>query len=262
MAKLKHIRIYPVKSLDPVCCQQSVVLANGALQHDRRFALIDTAQQLVNGKRNERVHSIHLKVNLETWQMQMGQRGGPQSRFDITQNRNQIETWLSDYFEQPIRLVEDTAGGFPDDTAAPGPTLISTATLEAVTEWYPELSVEELRLRVRANLEIDGVPAFWEDRLCGLDGQAVPFRIGAVIFRGINSCQRCVVLMRNSQTGVLQTDFKAIFSERREQCLPDWAERSRFNHFFRLAVNTSRYDVPDPPETEHVIRVGDEVSIF
>ncbi len=47
----------------------------------------------------------------------------------------------------------------------PEPTVISTATLEAITTWFPGLNLDQIRIRLRTNLEIGGVPAFWEDQL-------------------------------------------------------------------------------------------------
>jgi hypothetical protein len=47
-----------------------------------------------------------------------------------------------------------------------------------------------------------------------------------------------------------------IFEARRYETLPYWATRSRFDHFYRLAVNTR----PLPGATG-TIHVGDDVQI-
>ena len=39
------------------------------------------------------------------------------------------------------------------------------------------MSVEEMRLRLRANLEIGGVPPFWEDQLFTEAGRYVQFQV-------------------------------------------------------------------------------------
>jgi uncharacterized protein YcbX len=154
-------------------------------------------------------------------------------------------------------VVEQPEGGFPDDTEAPGPTLISTATLAAVAGWFPTLSVESLRRRFRTNLEFTTAEPFWEDRLFGPAGSLVKFRIGEVTLAGTNPCQRCVVPTRDPETGEIYRRFTPEFSKRRELSLPDWAEASRFNHYYRLAVNTRGVDCP--PNAR--IRVGDEIGI-
>ena len=59
-----------------------------------------------------------------------------------------------------------------------------------------------------------------------------------VVLEGINPCQRCIVPTRDSRTGEPSPDFAQIFRARRAETLPPWANRARFNHFYRLAVNT------------------------
>jgi uncharacterized protein len=39
--------------------------------------------------------------------------------------------------------------------------------------------------------------------------------------------------------------------------LPTWAERSRFNHFYRLAINT----IVPADQAGKIIRVGDEIEV-
>jgi uncharacterized protein len=148
------------------------------------------------------------------------------------------EAWLSGHFGFSVRLVFNPQLGFPDDTDAPGPTVISTASLEEVANWTG-ISVESCRLRFRANVELEGCPAFWEDRLYGANpGAEVSFNIGAVRVRGSNPCQRCIVPTRDAQTGLQTPGFQKVFAEKRAATLPDWAAHERFNHFYRLAVNT------------------------
>src|SRR5436853_447268 len=67
--------------------------------------------------------------------------------------------WFSAFFEQPI-TVRYSPEGFPDDNIANGPTIVSTATLQAVSELFDGMDVDETRQRFRTTLEIDGVPAF------------------------------------------------------------------------------------------------------
>jgi hypothetical protein len=59
-------------------------------------------------------------------------------------------------------------------------------------------------------------------------------------------------------TGESYADFARIFVERRQQTLPAWAERSRFNHFYRLAINT----LFPSEQSGKVIHVGDDVEML
>jgi uncharacterized protein YcbX len=151
-----------------------------------------------------------------------------------------------------VHLRENQEGGFPDDTEAYGPTVISGATLAEVASWFPGVSPEEMRARLRPNLVLDGVPAFWEDRLYGKAGEPRRFLIGPVTVEGINPCQRCPVPPRNPQTGEAIEGFQKTFAAMRERTLPPWAERSRFNHYYRISVNTR---IP-PEECGKLIRAG------
>ena len=151
--------------------------------------------------------------------------------------RTRIKSWLSDYFGFAIDFRKNDEQGFPDDTDSPGPTIISAATLREISNWFG-LSLEEVRWRFRSNIEIDGVPPFWEDRLFGAPGTSVPFRLGDLLFEGINPCQRCVVPPRDPATGANDDTFVRRFAELRNRTLPKWSTRSRFDHFYRVAINT------------------------
>lgn len=253
---VSKIFIYPIKSLDRVAVNQAEILKSGALKGDREFAIFDDAGKFVNGKRNRRIHRLRSQVDLNTGAVSL-QAAARTADFSLQTGANDLEAWLGNYFDLPVRLQQNRETGFPDDLAAPGPTLISTATLEAIAAWYPGLSVDEVRRRFRTNIEISGVPAFWEDRLFATAEQVVAFRIGPVQFQGVNPCQRCIVVSRDSQTGDPDPNFQKTFLTHRQETLPAWAEKSRFNHFYRLAVNTR---VP-ASEAGKRVAIGDTVEI-
>lgn len=257
MPELVRIRLYPFKSLDPVDVQVAEVLPSGALKHDRAFALVDEAGRMVNGKRVPAVHHLRATYNddVSVITLESPKRpdlGSIRSRLDADTFPT-LEAWLEEYFEFTVRVKRDSERGFPDDSIASGPTLISVASMEAVASWYPGLSVEGVRLRFRANLEVNGVPAFWEDRLFGPEkGANVAFGIGGAKFIGTNPCQRCIVPTRDAATGEQWPEFQNVFMERRKNSLPAWAAAGRFNHYYRLALNTRA--------EAGTIRVGDTVN--
>ena len=178
------------------------------------------------------------------------------SVFHLDADRDALNYWLSNAFDQPVTIQEAPETGFPDDTEAPGPTVIATATLQTVASWFEGLDLDDCRGRFRANLEIGGVEPFWDDRLYAGEGDAVRFRVGGVVFEGVNPCQRCIVPWRAALSGELTPEFMPRFRTRREQTLPSWANASRFNHYYRLAVNTRR-----PDREAATIQVGDAVEI-
>ncbi|HEY9676116.1 MAG TPA: MOSC N-terminal beta barrel domain-containing protein [Waterburya sp.] len=259
MPYLARILIYPIKSLDGIAVTQAKVLKSGSLQYDRQFAIFDEQGRFVNGKRNPQVHLLRTSYNLDAHTVSLQVQDTEQTQvFHLEQERTELEAWLSNYFGKTVHLRENSLQGFPDDTNASGPTVISTATIEAVASWLPDISNHEMRRRLRANIEIADVPPFWEDQLFGEADDIVQFKIGSIQFEGVNPCQRCVVPTRNSLTSETYPDFQKIFVAKRQETLPSWVSASRFNHFYRLSVNTR---IPES-EADNILQVGDEAKIL
>jgi ferredoxin-NADP reductase/uncharacterized protein YcbX len=257
---ISRILVFPIKSLDGAQVERATVLSSGALEHDRTWALFDEGGRYVNGKRNAAVHRLRSQFDLERRQVSLRREEDPASDylpFRIDDDRVALESWLSKYFERPIELRENPEAGFPDDTESPGPTFISVATLAEIARWF-QLGVEQVRARLRTNVEIDGVPPFWEDRLFDAPGSTVRFRVGEAEFEGVNPSQRCVVPARDPLTGRNNETFVRRLTELRELTLPEWSTRERFNHFYRVAVNT-RFRPGSPRKS---IAIGDRIEIL
>jgi uncharacterized protein YcbX len=241
-ARLAQIRVYPIKSLDPISVTESLIGPSGGLQNDRAWALYSVDGKWVNAKRTSAIHLIRAAyapdLSSVTLSVRNDSRQIPGRTFAFPTGHEEAAEWFSMFFEQQI-IVRYAAGGFPDDAIANGPTIVSTATLQTVCEWFPGVALEEARLRFRASLEIDGVPPFWEDRLFSENERnIVRFRIGEVNFEGSNPCARCPVPPRNPFTGENIDGFQKRFNQFREETLPDWSPRERFDHFYRLSTNT------------------------
>jgi uncharacterized protein YcbX len=259
-AFLSRILIFPIKSLDALELQQTRILSSGALEHDRAWALFDANGKFVNGKRNAAVHRLRSHIDLERRALTLrdtSERDLGTRTFSLDRDCDSLESWLQDYFKSQVVLRNNTDLGFPDDTDSPGPTIIGTATLTEIGRWF-DLPVEEVRARFRTNIELGGVPAFWEDRLFGPAGTVVRFRLGDAVFEGVNPCQRCIVPPRNPLTGALDETFVRRFTELRSRTLPSWSTRERFNHFYRVAINTR----PHGDQGGQVLRVGDRIEIL
>ncbi len=258
MPQLACIFIFPIKSLDGIATNQATVLESGALKGDREFAIVDEKGKFVNAKRNAAIHRIRSRFSLADRTVTLWLEEASETvTFHLEGDRIQLESWFSDYFGFPVKVVQDQQVGFPDDTASPGPTVISTATLKRVADWFPNLELEDMRLRFRTNLEFGNAEPFWEERLYGLEGTTTPFRIGEVAFTGVNPCQRCVVPTRDAFTGEAYPGFQKTLTAQRQETLPAWVERSRFNHFYRLAVNTRI----DRFQSGKLLSIGDDVQL-
>jgi uncharacterized protein YcbX len=235
---LSRITLYPFKSLDGQDVEEAVVLRDAGLRHDREYCLLDESGAALNTKRlGAALLRIRSEVHVGFGEITL-RDGSGEEVFSLERDRKKLEQWFSAHLGQKITLAHDAERGFPDDTDASGPTLISTATLAEVGGWFG-LDVDETRRRFRPNLEIDGVPAFWEDRLYGPPGETIPFRIGEVAFEGVNPCARCTAPSHDSRSGeILEPQFARLFAEKRRATLPEWADKSRFDHFYRLSLNT------------------------
>ena len=239
---LSLIWIYPIKSLDPVALDRVRITAAGALQNDRRWGIVNAQGQWVNGKREPRIHRLRAQFTLEAETIATVTLQAPEyppATFDLQDDRRDLEEWLSLYFQEPVFLRENQNQGFPDDLNASGPTIVSEATLQTVSQWFPGMTLAETRLRFRANLELSAVPPFWEDQLFGIKGNDRPFSLGSVTFLGVNPCLRCVVPTRNPQSGAVSPQFVSHFIEQRRKHLPPWVEDpTHFENPYRLTVNT------------------------
>ena len=90
--------IYPIKSLDRVEVESVTILASGAIEGDREFAIFDEADRFVNGKRNQKVHSLRSQFDLETKTVSLiRQDSQNQATFNLETERNDLENWLSNY---------------------------------------------------------------------------------------------------------------------------------------------------------------------
>jgi uncharacterized protein YcbX len=273
--RLTVIRLHPIKSLDPISVAEACIGPGGGLEHDRAWALFSVDGRWVNGKRTAAMHLIRATyapdLNSVTLAVPGDRRNIPARTFPFPGGAEDAAEWFSVYFEQQI-LVRHTPEGFPDDTIANGPTIISVASLQAVCDWFPGMTLDNARQRFRTTLEIDSadvaekaasanghLPAFWEEQLYGEDERSVVrFRIGEVNFEGSNPCARCPVPARDPQTGADLTGFQKRFSDLRRKTLPPWAPAARFDHFYRLAVNTR----VAPTETGKSLGLGDSLKLL
>jgi len=273
-----RISVHPVKALDAITRESADIGSGGNLALDRRYAILDrpadasydpdTADpggtgDYVNAKRTADIHPLRSSFDPTERTLTIRVDGGGEGHtFDLesSADRAELDEWLSDYFDMPVSLREESVGGHPDYRAGglSGPSVVSTATLREVASWFDGLDIDNVRRRFRANIEIGGVPPFWEDRLYGDRDEAVAFRVGDARFEGIEPCERCVVPTRDPDTGAATEGFRETFVRRREETRPEWLDSERFDHAFRLMVITHA------PESEWgtEIEVGDPVEVI
>jgi hypothetical protein len=226
---------------------------------------VDLDGRVVNAKRTAAFHPIRAEYDLAEKLISLSRWADPPSApahtFPLVPGTEGPCEWLSDALGVKVLLEERPDGGFPDDRDAPGPTLVSTASLEEVARWFG-FDLAESRRRFRANLEIGGCDAFWEDTLASpaparrppslgelppdlsLDPYAdLPpaepreFSIGEARFLATNVCKRCVVPSRDSRSAAVNAHFRDAFEARRGRGLRADVDAAGWNHLYRLGVN-------------------------
>lgn len=257
MATLSYIAVYPVGALDPASVDRVSFTEGGGLVGDHAYVIVDSEGTPVEGRRTDAVHPLRstadfdsghivLRVDDRMTQDPPGELPNP-GQFSLGEEREAIEAWLSTYFGTEVRLR--TTGD------APGPTLLARATLREVASWY-DLTAAELRLRVRPNFVVAGVPAFWEEKLVGNNRRV---RLGDAVLDSDGLVGQSVVTSRDPYTGVELPEFRESFERRRRETLPDWTDPETLDgDYYRLSV---RLQVPES-ERDGQVAVGDEVAIL
>ena len=263
MAHVADLRIFPVKALDGEAVERARISAAGTLAGDREYALCapeadaitdraDVRDLAYNGKQFEAVHRVRTSVDGGVLTVRPPE--GVVRRFDLETEREAASEWFGGVLDEAVDLRHRDAPGFVDRPEL-GPSVISTATIEEVASWFDDVSVESARRRLRANVEVAGVPPFWEDRFVGDDAPA--FEAGPVRFEGAEPCARCVIPTRDPDTGEPLEEFRERFLRRREATFPEWADRDAFEHLYTTML-ISR--IPESSRGE-TLAVGDEVSV-
>jgi len=267
MAHIESLWVYPVKGLDRMEVDSIAINDAGTFHRDREYALLDPEEDSViedrfdsvgktfNGKEIDHTHEVTSSFDSETDELILRMREtGKTSTFDLTSERDEATEWFSDFVGEPVDLRRKEPPSFIDRPKL-GPSVISTGTLEELASWFDDMTVEGARIRLRPNIEIGGVPAFWEDQFLGDDPAG--FEVNGTRFEGAEACARCVVPTRDPDTGEPIEDFRERFAEYREETLPEWAPREEFEHFFTVMLITS---VPEASRGD-TVAVGDEVTV-
>ncbi len=253
---ISRIRIYPVKSLDPIELDHAEMGTYG-LKDDRNFAMMADNVHLINGKRTGLVNSLKAEYDLEQGLITLSKRGDSEKEsFELREENRELEAYLSSHFGMKLTLVHDTNGGLQDVPKRGSVSIVTEATLRSLQEDLKMEDLENLRLRFRTNIEISGVEAYWEDRLFNTPGKGVRFTIGDVEMVGICPRVRCNVPPRDPFTGETDKAFAKTMMASRAKHLPSDSHLYEYGNSYHLCVDT----YISPQEKGKVIRLGDEVK--
>lgn len=256
---ISRITIYPVKSLDGISLQKAMITEGGCLLHDREYAMTDDDGNFIIGKTNPAVHTLRTSFDPEIETISFRKQEETEwKQFHLDLDKVGIEAYLSAHFGVRVNFNKESTGRFLDIPDQSGVTVISSSSLQEVSQWYENMDLEETRRRFRATIEIEGVPAFWEDQLFSSKGQGVAFQIGDVTLMGISPRARCVVPTRDPETAEVTHAFPKSFAKHRASTLPEWSTLEEYGHYYYLSVDCY---IP-ASEVEKEIKVGDGVVVL
>jgi len=265
--RLASIHIYPMKAARAVDLDESVVEPWG-LAGDRRWLLVDEDGRFVSQREEPSLARVVVTYGPGTISVSAAGCSGRQiaapargaQLLKVTVWGSTVlaaaagpegDAWFSAYLGCPVRLVYlddptrrpvDPEYGRDGDVVsfADGYPLLlaSTGSLDELCRWLREDGGQPVPMtRFRPSVVVTGAPPWAEDRWRRI-------RIGAVEFRVVKPCGRCVVTTTDQITG-----------ERGPQPLKMLGQRRRFGQELVFGQNM----IPDGPGT---IRVGDSVEIL
>jgi len=265
--RLVSIHIYPMKAARAVDLAESLVEPWG-LAGDRRWLLVDEDGRFVSQREEPSLARVVVTRGPET--INVSATGVPGRQITIPADGAQLlkvtvwrstvlaaaaepegDAWFSAYLGRPVRLVYlddptrrpvDPEYGRDGDVVsfADGYPLLltSTASLAELGRWLTEDGAQPVPMtRFRPNAVVTGAPPWAEDRWRRI-------RIGAVEFRVVKPCGRCVVTTTDQITGEVGS-----------QPLKMLGRRRRFGKQLVFGQNM----IPDGPG---LIRAGDPVEVI
>jgi len=211
-ARVEALYRYPLKGFSPEPLARTALAVDRPVPYDRAYAIengpsgFDPASPSYFPKirflmlmKNEAVARVRSRFDPETSMLAMEEDGREQVRgaLDTDAGRAAIEAWIARRFEADLRGAPRILHA-PDhsfsDVAAKVVHLVNLASLRDL-ERHVGQPVDPLRFR--ANIYVDGIPAWSEFDLVG--GQA---RVGGLRLAGTKRTQRCAATNVDPTTGI------------------------------------------------------------
>lgn len=145
-----------------------------------------------------------------------------------------------------------------DIPTASSVTIVSEASLRSLQQEFSNRTLEDIRLRFRATIELSGVDPYWEENLVGEPGVGMRIQIGEVEMISVSPRARCNVPPRDPLTGVTDKTFVKRMMKSRETTLPKNSHLPEYGNLYHLTINTC---IPETQKGKW-LRVGDEVIII
>jgi len=265
--RVQSLWIYPIKGARGIALEQVRVMAAG-FEHDRRWMVVNPQGQFMTQRQQPALARLTVTITPDGLRLSFADHPAPvvipltptgtecpvqvwrTETIGLDQGEA-IAQWLSQCLATPCRLVaQSPQHPRPTDPAyAPGgrvsfadgyPVLLTnTASLADLNERIRANQGQSVGMeRFRPNLVVESGIAFGEDEWRSL-------RIGAVNFKAVKGCDRCIVTTTDQQTGARNPDKEPL------KTLATFRQRQGKLYFGENLI----------PQSEGVIQVGDEVAI-
>lgn len=272
MPTLSALYIYPIKSLRGIALDHCAVTSRG-FEHDRRWMLVDAKGKFLTQRQQPRLALVSVALGpeallvtapgMDALQVPYHLQQGDALRVKVWGDECEAlgagesrDRWFSHYLGVECHLVympESTQRHVDADYA------VSTHDVVSFADGFPfllisEASLEDLNSRLtgkgetavpmkrfRPNLVVSGCEAYAED-------QWRDIRIGALDFKVVKPCSRCVVPTIDTETGV----------KAREPLLTLTEYRKREN---KVYFGQNLVHLPATAGPSVILHVGDKIDI-
>jgi uncharacterized protein len=216
-ARIVSIRRYPVKGLSPEPLEQVALTAGQGLPQDRRFALARAGTRFdperpewlpktdfVTLLRDEKLARLRTRFDSPSGALTIEQGGRVVLRAPITEpaGRRLADAFFAEFLDGtlngPPRLVEAPGHTFPNARRRPNATTdkyVSLINLASIRELERVVQVPLDPIRFRANLYLDGAPAWTELGWVGSE-----LTVGVARLRAVSPTVRCAATTVNPAT--------------------------------------------------------------
>ncbi len=117
MPTLCRISVFPIKALAGVAVSKVELTDGGALEHDREYALFDSSDGYVNGKRHKCIHRVAAQFDLSNGSVDLHVDGDPDWRtFALMDEQREIAGFLGERLGLELVLRRNASSGYPDDS--------------------------------------------------------------------------------------------------------------------------------------------------
>jgi len=228
--RVEGLRSYPIKSMGALELNKTEIRLDGGFVGDRAFWFEFEDRQVLNGKQAIKVGHralFQLICDFDHGAKKVCFSGRKVTSHDpeysspntsVKYPKGTARALIPEFkriFGQEVFLCTDKDAYRPDDTSAPGPTIMTVATANAMVDRFgskdakvPGMSLDEAIARMRPNILVDGAKLrpfeefSWVGKLITING---------VRFEATNINGRCPVIGANPFTGEYDPGFLKAF---------------------------------------------------